>query len=65
MYRLAGDMAKALFYEKESELIFKNCDLNIMLLQHLNYDYAAIGRVLGINSDSVRKNIARITPLTK
>ena len=28
MYRLAGDMAKALFYEKESELIFKNCDLN-------------------------------------
>lgn len=37
----------------------------IMLLQHLNYDYAAIGRVLGINSDSVRKNIARITPLTK
>lgn len=37
----------------------------IMLLQHLNYDYAAIGKVLGINSDSVRKNIARITPLTK
>ena len=37
----------------------------IMLLQHLNYDYATIGRVLGINSDSVRKNIARITPLTK
>ncbi len=37
----------------------------IMLLQHLNYDYAATGRVLGINSDSVRKNIARITPLTK
>ena len=36
----------------------------IMLLQHLNYDYAAIGMVLGINSDSVRKNIARIT-LTK
>ena len=36
----------------------------IMLLQHLNYDYAAIGKVLGINSDSVRKNIARITPLT-
>lgn len=28
MYRLAGDMAKALFYEKESELIFKNCNLN-------------------------------------
>lgn len=37
----------------------------IMLLQHLNYDYAAIGKVLGINSDSVRKNIGRITPLTK
>lgn len=37
----------------------------IMLLQHLNYDYAAIGKMLGINSDSVRKNIARITPLTK
>ena len=69
-YELCMDYCKIEFAETMAEIercygkIAPRKQL-IMLLQHLNYDYAAIGRVLGINSDSVRKNIARITPLTK
>ena len=69
-YELCMAYCKIEFAETMAEIERCYCNIAprkqlIMLLQHLNYDYAAIGKVLGINSDSVRKNIARITPLTK